>query len=145
MAWELSPDFDGEIELPDRDLTLAIDLRAVLSDRVARFLSSCDFAGYTIRPFTSTYEDHTGRVPLVHLSEGWEISAPLLEVAPWLPGKRVFDAAFTALTLPLWTLLGVMVGLYVKSASPGPAIFQTAKGGQRWPTVHHVQVPHHGP
>ena len=130
VAWVLSPDFDGEIELPDRDLTLAIDLRAVLSDRVARFLSSCDFAGYTIRPFTSTYEDHTGRVPLVHLSEGWEISAPLLEVAPWLPGKRVFDAAFTVITLPLWTLLGVMVGLYVKSASPGPAIFKQRRVGK---------------
>ena len=130
LVWVLSPDFDGPIDLPERDVTMAIDLRAVLSDRVARFLSSCDVAGYTIRPFTSTYEDHTGRVPLVHLSEGWEISAPLLEVAPWLPGKRVFDAAFTVLTLPLWSLLGVVVGLYVKVTSPGRAIFKQHRVGK---------------
>ena len=130
LVWVLSPEFDGPIELPDRDLTLAVDLRSVLSDRVARFLSSCDVAGYAIRPFTSTYEDHTGRVPLVHLSEGWEISAPLLEVAPWLPGKRGFDAVFAAVTLPLWSLLGVLVGLYVKFASPGPAIFKQVRVGK---------------
>ncbi len=79
-----------------------MDLRAVLSDSMAQYLSSCDVAGYTIRPFSSIYEEHTGRVPLIHLSEGWEISAPLLEVARWLPGKRVFEMTLTLLAAPLW-------------------------------------------
>jgi exopolysaccharide biosynthesis polyprenyl glycosylphosphotransferase len=129
VVWVLDPTFDGPTELPDRDVTLAVDLRAVLSERIAQYLSSCDVAGYTIRPFTSIYEEHTGRVPLVHLAEGWEISAPLLAVAPWLPGKRVFDVIITAITIPLWVALGFLVGLYVKVASPGPAIFRQERVG----------------
>ncbi len=129
VVWVLTPDFDGTLEMPDRGVTLAVDLRAVLSDRIAQFLSSCDFAGYRVRPFTSTYEDHTGRVPLVHLSEGWEISAPLLEVAPWLPGKRMFDTVFSFVTAPLWLVVGALVGVYVKLVSPGPAVFRQERVG----------------
>ncbi|MEX1037263.1 MAG: sugar transferase [Acidimicrobiia bacterium] len=133
IVWVLDPRTEGEIELPDRSVTIAIDLRAVLSERVAQFVSSCDIAGYTVKPFVSVYEEHVGRVPLVHLAEGWEISAPLLEVAPWLPGKRVFDVAATIITAPLWLSLGVLVWAYVKVASPGPAIFKQRRighGGQ---------------
>jgi exopolysaccharide biosynthesis polyprenyl glycosylphosphotransferase len=130
VVWVLDPSFDGHTDLPDRDVTLAVDLRAVLSERVAQYLSSCDVAGYTIRPLTSIYEEHTGRVPLVHLAEGWEISAPLLAVAPWLPGKRVFDVITTAITAPIWAALGLLVGIYVKFASPGPAIFKQERVGQ---------------
>ena len=93
VVWLLSPNEESPMNLPDRDVTIAIDLRAVLSDSMAQYLSSCDVAGYQIRPFSSIYEDHTGRVPLVHLAEGWEISAPLLEVARWLPGKNGYSTS----------------------------------------------------
>jgi lipopolysaccharide/colanic/teichoic acid biosynthesis glycosyltransferase len=129
VVWVLDPKFDGPLELPERDLTMAVDLRVVLSERVAQFVSSCDLAGYNVRPFTALYEEHTGRVPLIHLAEGWEISAPLLEVAPWLPGKRVFDVVVTLATIPLWVPLGVLVGLYVKLASTGPAVFRQKRIG----------------
>ncbi len=129
VVWALDPAFDGPIDLPDRGVTLAIDLRAILSDRVAQYLSSCDVAGYNIRPFNQTYEEHTGRVPLVHLAEGWEISAPLLEVAPWIPGKRLFDTFAALLTAPIWMVLGAFVGLYIKLASPGSAIFSQERVG----------------
>jgi lipopolysaccharide/colanic/teichoic acid biosynthesis glycosyltransferase len=129
VVWVLDPAFDGPIEMPERDMTLAVDLRATLSERVAQFLSSCDIAGYTIRPLSSIYEEHTGRVPLVHLAEGWEISAPLLAVAPWLPGKRVFDVVSTAFTAPLWLLVAGLTWVYVRLASPGPAIFTQLRVG----------------
>jgi lipopolysaccharide/colanic/teichoic acid biosynthesis glycosyltransferase len=129
VVWVLDPKFDGPLDLPDRDATMAIDLRAVLSDRVARFLSSCDVAGYNIRPFSTIYEEHTGRVPLVHLNEGWEISAPLLEVAPWLPGKRVFDLIVTTITMPLWVGLGLLVGGYIKLTTKGAVVFRQERVG----------------
>jgi len=125
----LRPDFDATPEPPDRDVTIAVDLRSVLSPAVAAYLSSCDMAGYRIRPFSSRYEYHTGRVPLVHLSEGWEISAPLLEVAPWLPGKRVFDVIVTSLTLPIWLLMAGGVGAFIRFSSSGPAIFRQERTG----------------
>jgi lipopolysaccharide/colanic/teichoic acid biosynthesis glycosyltransferase len=129
VVWIVDPSFDGPLELPDRDVTVAVDLGAVLSERVARYLSSCDVAGYVIRPFSSIYEQHTGRVPLVHVAEGWEISAPLLEVARWLPGKRVFDILFTLATVPIWVPLGLLVAAYVKLADPGFSIFQQRRVG----------------
>jgi lipopolysaccharide/colanic/teichoic acid biosynthesis glycosyltransferase len=96
---------------------------------MAQYLSSCDVAGYSIRPFSSVYEEHAGRVPLVHLTEGWEISAPLLEVAHWLPGKRFFDSLLTLLTAPLWVPIGALVAVYVKIADPGLALFRQERVG----------------
>jgi lipopolysaccharide/colanic/teichoic acid biosynthesis glycosyltransferase len=131
VVWVLDPKFDGPLELPARDVAMAVDLRAVLSERVARFLSSCDVAGYSIRPFSSVYEEHTGRVPLVHLGEGWEISAPLLEVAPWLPGKRMFDLVVCAVLSPIWILLGLVVAGYIRMATKGPALFRQPRVGHQ--------------
>ena len=129
VVWIVDPSFDGPLELPDRDVTIAVDLGEVLSERVARYLSSCDVAGYVIRPFSSIYEQHTGRVPLVHVAEGWEISSPLLEVAHWLPGKRVFDIVVTMATIPIWVPLGLLVAGYVKLADPGFSIFRQRRVG----------------
>jgi exopolysaccharide biosynthesis polyprenyl glycosylphosphotransferase len=129
VLWVLEPDADSPGELPERGVTVAIDLRAVLSESMARFLSSADVAGYTIRPFSSIYEDHTGRVPLVHLTEGWEISAPLLEVAHWLPGKRLVDTLLTVITAPIWIPLGLIVAAYVKIADKGQVIFRQKRIG----------------
>jgi lipopolysaccharide/colanic/teichoic acid biosynthesis glycosyltransferase len=53
----------------------------------------------------------------------------LLGVAPWLAGKRIFDALLTAVTLPLWLALGAIVWVYVRIASPGPAIFSQKRIG----------------
>jgi lipopolysaccharide/colanic/teichoic acid biosynthesis glycosyltransferase len=131
VVWVLDPKFDGPLELPARDVAMAVDLRAVLSERVARFLSSCDVAGYSIRPFSSVYEEHTGRVPLVHLGEGWEISAPLLEVAPWLPGKRFFDGAIATILSPLWVVVGLLVAGYIRLATKGPALFRQPRVGHQ--------------
>jgi exopolysaccharide biosynthesis polyprenyl glycosylphosphotransferase len=129
VVWVLDPKFDGPLELPERDVTVAVDLRATLSERMAQYVSSCDVAGYRIRAFTSIYEEHTGRVPLVHLAEGWEISAPLLEVAPWLPGKRVFDTFVAAVAAPLWLALGLVVAVYIRLATRGPALFRQKRIG----------------
>jgi len=129
VLWVLDPGGESPDDLPDRDVTIAIDLRAILSDSMARYLSSCDVAGYVIRPFSSIYEEHMGRVPLIHLSEGWEISAPLLDVAQWLPGKRIFDSLVTLLTAPVWVPVGLLVAAYVKLIDPGFAIFEQERVG----------------
>jgi exopolysaccharide biosynthesis polyprenyl glycosylphosphotransferase len=133
VVWVVDPKFDGSLELPERDVTMAVDLRVVLSERVAQFVSSCDVAGYNVRAFSALYEEHTGRVPLVHLAEGWEISVPLLEVAAWLPGKRVIDTVLTFVTAPLWVPLSILIGLYLKIADGGPVMFRQRRigiGGQ---------------
>lgn len=129
VVWVLDPDGESPDELPPRGVTIATDLRAVLSEDMAKYLSSCDVAGYVIRPFSSIYEEHTGRVPLVHVSEGWEISSPLLDVAHWLPGKRFFDIVLALVTAPLWIPIGLIVAGYVKLADRGGAVFKQERVG----------------
>jgi exopolysaccharide biosynthesis polyprenyl glycosylphosphotransferase len=129
VVWVLEPGGVSPTHMPDRDVTIAIDLRAVLSEEMAQYLSSCDLAGYRIRPFSSIYEEHTGRVPLVHLAEGWEISAPLHEVAYWLPTKRVFDTGFTILAAPIWIPLALLVASFVKLTDPGFSVFRQERIG----------------
>jgi lipopolysaccharide/colanic/teichoic acid biosynthesis glycosyltransferase len=125
----IDPTFDGEIDLLPAGTLLAVDIRTVLSERVAQYVSSCNIAGYAVEPFTAVYEQHTGRIPLVHLAEGWEISTPLLNGAPWLGGKRTFDLALTVLTAPAWIVLGGLVALFIKSVSPGPVLFRQERIG----------------
>lgn len=129
VVWVLEPDADAPESMPPKDVTIAVDLRAVLSESIARFLSSADVAGYVVRPFSSIYEEHAGRVPLVHLSEGWEISSPLLEVAHWLPGKRLVDTLLVLVTAPLWITLGLLVAAYVKISDPGFSVFRQQRVG----------------
>ena len=126
----IDPLTEGDLDPLPPGAGLAVDLRASMSDRVAQFVSSCDLAGFDVRALASVYQEHTGRVPLVHLAEGWEISTPLMNGAPWLPGKRLVDTVLVAVTLPIWAVVGLIVGLFVKVSSPGPAIFRQKRIGR---------------
>lgn len=125
----IDPQSESDIALLPQGTTLAVDMRAVLTDRVAQFVSSCDIAGYAVRPLASVYEEHTGRIPLVHLSEGWEITTPLIRTSVFLPGKRMFDLSVIVLLAPLWVPLMLAVGLAVRLSSPGPVIFSQRRIG----------------
>jgi len=109
--------------------TLVLDLRAVLSDQMASFVSSSTLAGYEVRPLSSIYEEHTGRVALVHLAEGWEISVPLERSAPYGPFKRFIESLFVVASSPIWLVLGALTMLAIKLDSPGPAVFKQVRTG----------------
>lgn len=127
----LDPGSDGELEAPSIGETLAVDFKAVLSDRMAAYVSSAIVSGAPVRAFAAVYEEHTGRLPVVHMSEGWELSAPIDRRAPWLFGKRFFDVALVLLTAPLWLLIWAVGAVVVKVASPGPALFTQERIGLR--------------
>lgn len=128
----IDPNHQGEIEPLLNGETLAVDFRSVLSERMAQFVSSASVAGLPIRSFTALYEEHTGRLPVVHFAEGWEVTAPLSRTEPWLAGKRVFDLGAVMITAPLWLLFGVLVAVAVKLGSPrGPVIFRQRRVGLR--------------
>ncbi len=126
----LDPLTTGQIEPLSPGVVLGIDLGAVLSDRMARYVSSCTLAGFDVRPLTRVYEAHTGRLPIVSMAEGWEISAPVLRTAPYLPGKRVFDLLFVLVTAPVTLLVGAWVAASIRFSSPGPVIFRQTRIGR---------------
>lgn len=113
----------------DSSVTLAVDLRSVLSPRMAQFVSSSDISGVPVRPLTSVYEEHTGRIPLVHLAEGWEIAAPTDRKRSVLLWKRLTDTLLVFLSLPIWLPIGLIVALSVRMSSPGPVIFRQERVG----------------
>lgn len=123
------PATDSEILPLEPGTTLAVDLRAVLSDRMAQFASSSNLAGYDVRAMGSLYEEHTGRLPIVHLTEGWELSTPVLRTAPFLPGKRLVDTLLVLVTAPLTLLAAGMISIAVRLSSSGPVIFRQRRVG----------------
>jgi lipopolysaccharide/colanic/teichoic acid biosynthesis glycosyltransferase len=118
---------------PDEPLaegvTVVVDLRAVLSDEMAQFVSSSNLAGYPTRPLVEVYEEHTGRLPMVHLAEGWEISRPVAR-SGYAPVKRAIDVVLVILTAPIWLALGAIVWLIVRFGSPGPVIYSQERVGR---------------
>lgn len=126
----LDPGEEGDISPPETGTVVVVDLRAVLSDRMAQYVSSCTLAGFDVRPLSEVYEMHTGRMPVVALAEGWELSAPVLRAAPYLPGKRLFDIAMVTVTVPLTLLIFGAAALIVRLSSPGPVIFRQTRVGR---------------
>ena len=126
---------DPEGEPPSQPLppgsTLVVDLRSVLSDRMAQFVSSSNMAGYPVRSLGKVYEEHTGRLALVHLAEGWEISAPLSRNVSYAPFKRLADILLVLITAPLWVPLGALLWLAVRLDSKGPVIYSQRRVGYR--------------
>ncbi|MBM3694701.1 MAG: sugar transferase [Actinobacteria bacterium] len=119
--------------MPERPLppgtTLAVDLRAVLSDQMARFVSSCNLAGYPMESLINAYEKHTGRLAIVHLYEGWELTVPLSGHIPYVRLKRVIDTFLVLLMAPLALLLGGLFALAIRLDSSGPVIFRQFRIG----------------
>ena len=112
-----------------KGVTLAMDLRSVLSDDMARFVSSCSLAGYSMRSLVSVYEEHTGRLAIVHLHEGWELTVPLKGRSPYVRTKRLFDAMVVLVTAPLALVLGGVIAAAIWLDSRGPVIFKQCRVG----------------
>jgi lipopolysaccharide/colanic/teichoic acid biosynthesis glycosyltransferase len=119
---------------PDEPLqagtVLAVDLRSVLSDEMARFVSSCSLAGYPMRSLVSVYEEHTGRLPIVHLMEGWELTVPLSGRGSYVRTKRVMDTALVMVVAPLVLVVGLVIAAAIAIDSRGPVFFNQQRIGR---------------
>jgi lipopolysaccharide/colanic/teichoic acid biosynthesis glycosyltransferase len=109
--------------------TLVVDLSSVMSDSMARYVSSSTLAGYDVRLLSNVYEEQFGRVALVHLAEGWEISVPLEQKAPYIPYKRILETALVLASSPLWLVLGLLTWGIIRLDSHGKAIFRQVRTG----------------
>ena len=125
----LDPRSESPATAMPTDTTLVVDLNSTMSDSMARYVSSSTLAGFDVRLLSNVYEEHLGRVALVHLAEGWEISVPLEQRAPYIPYKRVVETLLVVLTSPLWLLLAGIAWVLVKIGDKGPAIFRQVRTG----------------
>jgi len=127
----IDPSATGPLSAPPADTILTVDLSAPWSREVTRYVSATSVAGREVRPLNEVYEQHTGRVPLGHLSEGWEIETSLLRKLPFLPFKHAVDLVLVVLTLPLWLPVVAVVALLVRLADGSPVIFRQVRVGRR--------------
>ncbi len=109
--------------------TIVVDLKAVLSEDMARYVSSASVSGQTIRPLVEVYEEHTGRIPLVHIIGGWEVTRPV-QRSKFAPVKRMIDVILVLITLPVWIILGFITWVAVKLDSRGPALYRQERVGR---------------
>jgi lipopolysaccharide/colanic/teichoic acid biosynthesis glycosyltransferase len=125
--------YPADMPLVD-DVTIVVDLKAVLSEDMARYVSSASVSGQLIRPLVDVYEEHTGRLPLVHILGGWEVTRPVHR-SGFAPVKRVLDVILVLLTLPLWLLLAAIVWVVVKIDSwRDPAFYRQERVGRHGDT-----------
>lgn len=113
----------------DPTADLVVDLRSVLSDRMAQFISSWNLAGGTVRALTTVYEEQTGRLPIVHLVEGWELTNPVSR-NDYALAKRALDTLLIVATSPLWLLAAGIIWMAVRLDSRGPAIYRQTRVGK---------------
>jgi len=109
--------------------SLAVDLRAVLSESMAQYVSSASMSGTKIRTFADVYEEHTGRLPMIHLAEGWELSEPVRR-ASYAPVKRVLDVLLVGASVVLWLPVALVVALVVRLDSDGPILYRQDRIGR---------------
>ncbi len=124
--------FDPSDEPPSEPIfgcTLVPDLRPVMADRMAQYISSWNLAGYPVRALSTVYEEHTGRLPMVHLAEGWELSTPVSR-NEYAGLKRGIDVVLVIATAPLWIVLAALLWLVVRLDSRGPAIYRQERLGR---------------
>ncbi|MPZ54184.1 MAG: hypothetical protein GEU79_15885 [Acidimicrobiia bacterium] len=126
----VDPAEEGDIAPLPRGTTIAYDMRSVVSRKVAQFVTSSDIAGYTVRPLTAVYEEHLGRIPVLHLSEGWEIANPVARHEVWLPPKRFIETLMVVVTAPLWLLVGAVACLLVLVSDGRPVFFNQERVGK---------------
>lgn len=126
----LDPGSQGDVAPIEDGITLGVDLREVLSDRMAQYVSSSVLSGVSVRALSTVYEEHTGRLPIVHLAEGWELRNPVLRSEFYVPIKRLAETIMIVVTLPLWLVLAAVIAVAVGVSSHGPVIFTQERIGR---------------
>ncbi|MDE0370535.1 MAG: sugar transferase [bacterium] len=126
----VDPATEARLDPLEPGVVLGVDLKAALSRRMAQYVSSCALAGLDVRPISQVYEMYTGRMPIVALVEGWELSTPVIRTAPYLPGKRLFDILVVLLTAPITLVLAGVTAAVTRLSSPGPVIYRQIRVGR---------------
>jgi lipopolysaccharide/colanic/teichoic acid biosynthesis glycosyltransferase len=96
---------------------------------MARLVSSASVSGQRVRPLVDVYEEYTGRLPLIHIVRGWELTRPVAR-SKYSPVKRVVDLVTVVLTSFIWIPLMAITWVMIRLDSPGPAMYRQVRVGK---------------
>ncbi len=118
---------DPEI-LADHTHGIIVDMAERRESEWVRFFSHCTLHGIEIYPAEDVFESLTGRVSLVHLSEG------VIEAFRLSPVYRIIKRAngviFVLATLPISLSLMLLTAAAIRIDSAGPVIFTQTRVGE---------------
>lgn len=121
-------DAPDESVLADHTHGIIVDMAERRESEWIRFFSHCTLHGIEIYPAEEVFESLTGRVSLVHLSEGvieaFRLS-PLYRIV-----KRIEGVLFVLVTLPLSLPLMLITAAAIRIDSRGPVIFTQPRVGE---------------
>ena len=95
--------------------------------------------GVTFDHLASVYEEYTGKIAVENLRPSWLIFSSGFKKSAWLASaKRALDVVAASAGLVICAPLMLLVGLAIKLASPGPALYHQERVGRsgRTFTVH---------
>ncbi|MFW6223552.1 MAG: hypothetical protein ACOC4A_01560, partial [Spirochaetota bacterium] len=118
---------DPEI-LADHTHGIIVDMAERRESEWVRFFSHCTLHGIDIYPAEEVFESLTGRVSLVHLSEGVIEAFRLSPVYRVL--KRAEGVIFVLVTLPISLPLMLLTAAAIRIDSAGPVIFTQTRVGE---------------
>jgi len=91
-------------------------------------------SGLAVVPMPLLYEWVTGRVPVEHVGDHWEVALPLdppeARAGAYPLIRRTFDLAFAVAGLLVLGLLLVVVGPLISRSSPGPIFYRQLRVGR---------------
>ncbi|MFO8065657.1 MAG: sugar transferase [Spirochaetia bacterium] len=118
---------DPEV-LTDHAHGIIVDMAERREDEWVRFFSHCTLHGIEIYPAEEVFEAFTGRVSLVHLSEGVIEAFNVSPVYQMI--KRVEGILFVLVSLPISLPLMILTAAAIRLDSPGPIVFTQNRVGQ---------------
>ena len=119
MAQPVVPDERGAI--------IVADLHADHDDEWERMLAQAALAGVPVFHFKQVSEAATGKVQVEHLSEN--SFGSLLPNMAFMRLKRLADIFLVLVLAPLFVLPLLVVAVWIKLDSPGPALFRQQRMG----------------
>ena len=126
----LDPQSDHVPDPLNHNTGLVIDFGVSFSNKVGQFISSSLLTGTSVRGLTAVYEEHTGKLPLAHLADGWEIPQLVRRHRAYGPFKRLLDLVLVILATPLSIVAGIFAAIAVKVSSPGPMVYKQHRVGR---------------
>jgi lipopolysaccharide/colanic/teichoic acid biosynthesis glycosyltransferase len=118
-------------EMPDYDRHGAIvaDLRHDHPPEWERMLASAAISGRVVYHTKQLHESLTGKVEIEHLSEN--SFGSLLPNLAYRKIKRAADIAIAVIALPILIVPFILLGIWIRLDSPGPALFRQERMGYR--------------
>lgn len=118
-------------EMPDYDRHGAIvaDLRHDHPPEWERMLAAAAISGRVVYHTKQLHESLTGKVEIEHLSEN--SFGSLLPNLAYRKIKRSMDIAIALLALPILIVPFLLLGIWIRLDSPGPALFRQERMGYR--------------